>query len=101
MKKKLLLYKFRICKVAAFCVGGGKRRIGLGGKWDCEENRLEWGENWRVVPLESKKKGKQPPAYCHNREMFPPLSALFKFFQHIFIKKGCNYYGNICCKIRR
>lgn len=67
MKKKLLLYEFRICKVAAFCVGGGN----------------------------------QPPAYCHNREMFPPLSALFKFFQHIFIKKGCNYYGNICCKIRR
>lgn len=35
------------------------RRIGLGGKWDCEENRLEWGENWRVVPLESKKKEKR------------------------------------------
>ena len=38
MKKKLLLYKFRICKVAAFCVGGGVWKIGLGEKWGCMEN---------------------------------------------------------------
>ena len=38
MKKKLLLYKFRICKVAAFYVGGGVGRMGLGGKWGCMEN---------------------------------------------------------------